>query len=434
MGDDDDDEGNAAERFLSDHTISMRQALKFCTRQLEHMPLPTTGAVIWDKKSFREKRVKASPPLPSSPIDVVQQMPCPSLFREEYVRMNRPCLIQDPLWAVQYFGRVIKWWGRSSEARRRWFVDRWRQQDLLPVKRTTPSNYAGVDDQGRARECETEYLTLTEWFDKLDTSSPEFYLKDWHFQKCYETNFPNEEALYQTPPHFESDLLNQMQLLCTKGDYRFTYWGPNGSQTGRHTDVLNSFSWSFNVFGTKEWTFYTPDPVKLLQHAGDCVFVPAMLPHTVTNIGETVSVNHNWITSSNLGSVWQCIKDEIESVDTELKEWEMSAPELNYDWDAKESMLRGCVGLDVTAFFFMILFGIAQTLPRSLSHGYDISERDFDLVHLGNILVNLVTDQDLYLKDRLAASLADTKLATMAYDLAQRALNLIANDDCIHRK
>lgn len=428
----DEDKRNVEECFLSDHTIAMRQAHELCTRQLEFMSLPTTAAILWDTKSFQHTVEKITSQSASSAIDVLQRMPNPSQFRDTYVRMNRPCLIQDPIWAEQYFGRVIQCWGSSSEDRRQWFADRWSQKDFLPVKRS--STYDEVDDHGRAAESETEHLTLTEWYDKLDTSSADFYLKDWHFQKYYETHFPSEEALYQTPPQFENDLLNQMQLLCTKGDYRFTYWGPDGSQTGRHTDVLNSFSWSFNVVGVKEWTFYTPAPIKLLQHAGECVFVPAMMPHTVKNIGETLSVNHNWITSSNLASVWQCIQDEIESVETELKEWKKSTPDLNYDWDAKESMLRGCVGLDVTAFFLMILLGIAKTLPQSLSHEYDISERDFDLIRLGDILVRLMTDQDLYLKDRLEASLADHKVATLAYELAQRALNLIAIDDCMHRK
>jgi hypothetical protein len=327
----------------------------------------------------------------------------------------------------------MEWWGSSPERRRQWFADRWRQEDLLPVKRINPSTLSGVDDQGRAYESATEHLTLTEWFEKLDTSSDDFYLKDWHFQKYYETSFPNEEALYQTPPHFECDLLNQMQLLCTNGDYRFTYWGPDGSQTGRHTDVLNSFSWSFNVIGTKEWTFYTPAPVTLLQNAGDCVFVPAMMPHTVKNIGETLSVNHNWITSSNLGSVWQCIQAELESVETELKEWEASTPELMYGWDAKEHMLRGCVGLDVTAFFFMILVGIVKLLPpRSLSDEYSTSEREFQLIHLGDVLDKLVNDQDLHLLGRMEASLAEANLATIACEIAQRTLNLIA-DEYTHR-
>ncbi|CAN0242181.1 unnamed protein product, partial [Laminaria digitata] len=44
-----------------------------------------------------------------------------------------------------------------------------------------------------------------------------------------------------------------------KDDYRFVYIGPKGTWTPLHHDVLNSYSWSYNVCGSKHWTLFPPE-------------------------------------------------------------------------------------------------------------------------------------------------------------------------------
>ena len=99
-------------------------------------------------------------------------------------------------------------------------------------------------------------MSLANWIDFLDqaakgeeeengkNSSGEYYLKDWHLQShLREQSTETTAPLYRVPPHFQYDLLNAFLTKFTKnGDYMFTYWGPAGSRTRLHSDVLNSFS------------------------------------------------------------------------------------------------------------------------------------------------------------------------------------------------
>lgn len=220
-----------------------------------------------------------------------------------------------------------------------------------------------------------------------------------------------------------------------------------------HSDVLNSYSWSFNVAGSKKWVFYPPEVsgsdksdlnqytntagdddscrgLVVTQNAGECIFVPCGWRHEVTNITrETLSINHNWVTTSNIDKAWECLCLEMKAIEKELKAWNM-----NDDcWDARESMLRGCVGLDVTAFFLMVLTHFLDLLLRSKGNSNGtmggLAVRDaeesiwqwhFDVVRLKEALYVMLSMPEL--ETRLAAVLCSTKSAIAAMKLAELAL------------
>jgi hypothetical protein len=219
-----------------------------------------------------------------------------------------------------------------------------------------------------------------------------------------------------------------------------------------HSDVLNSFSWSFNVEGVKEWKFFFPpnsspshtsSPVPIIviqQKAGEAIFVPCGLKHEVTNLEETLSINHNWITTANIDQVWNCICSEMKSIEVEVEAWQLGAD----CWDARESMLRGCVGLDVTGFFFMILVRLLELLfqVESLSektvdsspqgHAQEVWQRHFDLVRLKQSLEALLRRQHggndtmpekvISVQERLTAVLQSPKSAEAAVKIATWAI------------
>ena len=356
-----------------------------------------------------------------------------------------------------------------------------------------------LDDHGRAMECETREMPLSKWLQLLsqqqqrkgvddaesnssDTNDDDdhcrssnascyYYLKDWHLvswlssknnvndNNVQRNNKTSKEedplSLYCVPEHFQNDLLNNFLTRFTTdgggGDYRFVYWGPAGSRTTLHSDVLNSFSWSFNIHGTKEWTFFLPpspskredyvvlpDKIVVIQRAGDCIFVPSGWRHQVVNLEETLSINHNWITTANLDLCWDCLALEIEQIEAELAAWDISA------WDAKESMLRGCAGLDVTAFFFMILVDL---LEKTVLEGRDdlheqeeeqLEQRQkdstvdqdweyqFDLVRLRDMLLELLQNKSLHLQERLAATLNCEESAAVALEIARQVLQFFS--------
>lgn len=197
---------------------------------------------------------------------------------------------------------------------------------------------------------------------------PLLYLKDWKFA----ANHPTYHA-YEWPIYFQDDWLNDFsndppqQQPPTNGNngmhaYQFCYIGPQGSVTVLHADVLHSFSWSSNVCGKKKWYLIPPEytyllydcfgkrlathlsvhdddhshndkekggtvscgidtffpglrkvrqyAMKIIQTAGETIFVPSKWYHTVENLEATLSINHNWINRANLWYSWEKVRSE----------------------------------------------------------------------------------------------------------------------------
>ncbi|CAM9624352.1 unnamed protein product [Ectocarpus fasciculatus] len=198
------------------------------------------------------------------------------------------------------------------------------------------------------------------------------YLKDWHFQRLRLMREGNKSppsglasadggdvsaaGAMETPSFFRDDWLNWWCDRQGQDDYRFVYIGPPGSFTGLHHDVLNSFSWSFNVCGSKHWTLFptgsTPDlydkhgrdlakdvrigradpdkfprlddapRLEVYQGPGEAIFVPSGWHHQVVNTGDgregggglTISVNTNWFNGFNLDRVAAFLRSELSAV------------------------------------------------------------------------------------------------------------------------
>lgn len=345
----------------------------------------------------------------------------PTDFRRRFHDTNLPCLVTFEN-HQEWFGTVNSLWRRLGSERpqghrhqtvnRNWFVETLGAETKLPVRFQPPgdSSSALLDEEGRATECETKQVSVAEWIQMLDQHQAAehhdvedadatcrknpYYLKDWHLLSQLQGQ-QNDECLpatvshlYECPPIFEFDLLNSFLTRFTKGDYRFCYWGPKGSFTSRHSDVLHSFSWSYNVIGTKQWTFfkgmlrgsedddsddacYSEPRVTVVQKAGQAMFVPSQWQHEVVNLEETISINHNWMTSANLDLCWECLTTEMVAIDKELDAWD-----IHDNAEARESMLRGCVGLDVTAFFLMTLVRLTDLLTHQLEESSLHAEDD----------------------------------------------------------
>lgn len=385
-----------------------------------------------------------------------------------------------------------------------------------PQSDTQPGIHESVidDDDYKTMECETLHMKLKCWIDLLAAASIDKdayqigYLKDWHLQGSLQkkwkvvmddedslsTTSDNRPLLYKVPPIFTKDVLNlfllrfmspssddnmsnekvakeTVELESTStdqghvdptclvdsndtNDFRFVYWGPDRSFTALHSDVLNTFSWSFNVVGKKLWTFYVPQGSKVshtkvsseekvsfqvVQSAGETIFVPSGWKHEVVNIGETLSVNHNWITASTLDRVWDCILAEIQCINSEMMSWmdadvmtmnsfsngstgQHSSQSPSWDYKMLENMLRGCIsGLNVSSFAMMLatemveimdllgLFNILETEGRvKVNGGNTMNDNDtrteymnelgveeiweawFDLMCVANVLALLL--------------------------------------------
>ena len=243
-------------------------------------------------------------------------------------------------------------------------------------------------------------MKLSEWISsqchEQQSSSCVDYLKDWHLVQFISNNTNTTERptptlpLYTLPTFFERDLLNNfLQRYSDGGDYKFCYWGPKGSKTRLHSDVLHSFSWSYNAVGRKKWVFHVSSSYndndingcneqtfEVIQQTGEAIFVPATWKHEVTNLVETISINHNWITCANIDKTWQCLICEIQEIEIEVKAWGMS----DDDFEVRENMLRGCIGLDVTMFMLMIMTEMVDLLQILVDSVHEDQDRLWDCV------------------------------------------------------
>ena len=250
-------------------------------------------------------------------------------------------------------------------------------------------------------------LHISEFLDVWSTSPkpPLRYLKDWHIVR----DFPEYQA-YRVPAPFRDDWLNDWwtkgrsawaernNVPHTANDYRFCYMGSAGTFTPLHHDVMLSFSWSASIVGRKLWRFFRPcektklwhvkhkemlvsdsreghyNPsdfpnvaaahyVEVVQAPGEVIFVPSGWLHQVHNLDDCISINHNWFNGSNIGLVWQYVKDK----------WEATEHVIAHLRDAMEAaefaehvsrIMSSDIGLSPKEFVGMLTFWQGQLLAR----------------------------------------------------------------------
>ncbi|KAF9915834.1 hypothetical protein BX616_005254 [Lobosporangium transversale] len=307
-------------------------------------------------------------------IDYLETSPSYEEFRNRYLEPNLPVVIGPDL---------TKHW-------------RARQQWVCPE--TGKPNFAGLreqlcEEEGQpvsilvpVADCQIKEFTdqkrstmdLREFLEQWELNSKQnqpsrIYLKDFHFLKT----FPWYHA-YETPDIFRDDWMNEFwtRRLDMDDDYRFVYCGGDNTFTPFHADVYRSYSWSANICGIKKWTFFPPDqehlycdklnnmvydienvnPVQFpnfhkakrfttYQQPGQTVFVPSGWWHQVHNIGDTISINHNWCNGSNLDLLLGSICSDLEEVERSIDHLKESMDEnewikicqrlllLNSGWD-----------------------------------------------------------------------------------------------------
>ena len=427
---------------MSDHTSSMRKALAQCSEldarcrwdplnkplSLSHITLANDALqAVHTLSSRRHESRQAFLENPVVSIVHANDM-SPQNFRQTYLQRNIPCLIRDM--QHPFFQQIHLDWTQESSSKSssssssssssrgcnsrnrsihlEWFRTHVGDNTLVPVRQPPPIGAGEVDEDGRAQECLVVPIPLHEWLH--NRSDPTKYLKDWHLVQL----LGQQDDLYSIPPFFQHDLLNAFTNTFTGGDFKFVYWGPAGSNTPLHSDVLHSFSWSYNVTGTKKWTLYPQDdvPVVVYQHAGEAMFVPSTWKHQVENVVETLSVNHNWITTANIDLVWECLELDMAAVQCEMNQWELEGPLI------QESMLQGCSGMNVTSYFFLCMTSLSTPWHKEWK-GWDDY---FDIFSLSSMLETILLTKGVDLKARLVVGLASEQKAEEAMELARNIL------------
>jgi hypothetical protein len=466
--------------LLSKHTISMRRAFQYCREMIDdkqefccpasdwhhhRIPVGVTSA-IHTARNLAKIRHEATRSMilshektPTASVDILERPIFPD-FSMQYEIPNRPCLVRN----IALFAIALQW--KTPELFHNWMRTVIGQETLVPVRYQPSLNRdskhtVSLDDKGRATESPIQNMKVSDWLQMVSetetttttttTACENYYLKDWHLVQWLLTNKQLQHqhhsfaaGMYETPAWLGYDLLNAFFTKFTDGDYRFVYHGPKNSSTTLHSDVLNSFSWSYNVYGVKEWTFHVPttttidaSTLVIRQNAGEIVFVPATWKHSVRNLEETVSINHNWITTANLDCTWDCLCREMSDIEHELHAWNTSNndPSTFMDnWEVHENMLRGCTGLDVTAFCFMVLIRGLQILQELRNNGneanHNMDEKGqwmntFDLIRLSDTLEAVVNDETIHLTERFQATLANDLLGLEAVNAVHKFIEQV---------
>lgn len=235
-------------------------------------------------------------------------------FRKEHYEKNQPALIGE------------------------WLVEDWPIFHQLNLERFHNDTVMVVNCNDT--DCEPVKMKLKEFIEKQDNKEP-LYVKDWHLFRDHP-----DVVLYHTPALFQDDWLNDYCLARTESDFRFVYYGLNGSKSFLHADVFRSYSWSTNITGIKRWLLYPPhceellkdkwgslilDPdnvdhdqfprfkeakqyeLEVYQYPKQTIFVPSNWFHSVYNYGPTLSINHNFFNRHNISDVLnyfeKCLKD-----------------------------------------------------------------------------------------------------------------------------
>lgn len=252
---------------------------------------------------------------------------------------------------------------------------------------------------------------LDYWQRRIEGSDDDnlYYLKDWHLQR-----FMPSYQFYETPVYFTSDWLNEFCLKSNCDDYRFVYMGPKGTWTPFHSDVFSSFSWSTNIVGVKRWLFFAPGEelklrdafgnfpldldeatiersqascIEIIQGAGETIFAPSGWHHQVYNMGDTISVNHNWFNGCNVHAVWTALKRSYHEVLNEIAD----CRDMD-DFDGHcQLMLKSVFGLNFETFLD-ILCCVAETRINLLKKDHlqlDYAHNIFDLKAIGGVLNDL---------------------------------------------
>ncbi|KAJ1906585.1 JmjC domain-containing protein 4 [Tieghemiomyces parasiticus] len=236
------------------------------------------------------------------------------------------------------------------------------------------------------------------------------YLKDWHMVR----QFPDARA-YTTPEVFADDWLNAFWDHRTASaatadhpdadDYRFVYIGAHGTWTPFHTDVFGSYSWSSNVCGIKHWILYPPSTQQppsnatnhptiiptegvhdiyrpdlaatfpTLQHPqtrryhiyqlpGETLFVPSGWAHQVENIGDTISINHNWGNAANVVHLATVLQRELDRVEAAIADCRDLMDAIEWR-DHCQVVLRANHGMNYEEFYRYVAFNAERLMATT---------------------------------------------------------------------
>ncbi|CAG8601382.1 9321_t:CDS:2, partial [Ambispora gerdemannii] len=301
---------------------------------------------------------------PNVPLLIGPELTASWRVRKEWVVEDKKDMEKEEKHGIPNFEFLISKFGDAqvcvADCSQRYFTDQVRSTMLFRDF---------VDKWRKGRRDEEGTLSPSD----PETKKSLLYLKDWHFVKA----FPEYDA-YEIPSIFKDDWMNEFWLSHTNDDYRFVYMGGDRTFTPLHCDVYHSYSWSSNICGTKKWTLFPPGQESLFkdnlgnmiydvrhhidedhdlninneekdiisknqfpnfkkahriivcQNAGETLFVPSSWYHMVENIGDCISINHNWAQSTAFPFLYESLNTDLAEVEYAIRDLKSEMSELEF--------------------------------------------------------------------------------------------------------
>ncbi|GMH39507.1 hypothetical protein BSKO_07405 [Bryopsis sp. KO-2023] len=262
---------------------------------------------------------------------------------------------------------------------------------------------------------------------------PHYFREDWlnDYLDSWSAGFADERVSSQSVENCidsEEQQQQQQQNSASCSDYRFVYVGPKGSWTPLHSDVLRSHSWSTNVCGRKRWLILPPHltsliydrhgkrmapdfslagmsvspdnfpniqkaadhAIECIQESGESIFIPCGWHHSVENLEDTLSVNHNWINGFGVHWTWALVRQKSRDARAMIEDCRDTCSVDEFEELADRNAKADC-GMDVASFHAFLVFALERVL-QNLREGAGMP--GFHLLSLNQIRNVLVSMQE----------------------------------------
>ena len=142
---------------------------------------------------------------------------------------------------------------------------------------------------------------------------------------------------------------------------------------------------------------------EVLQGPKEIIFVPSGWYHQVTNVTDTLSINHNWFNGTNIDYIWIKLERELKRVQAEMAD---CFEQNNHEWkDMCQNLLLASHGMNYSTF--VDLLGVVsanriEVSAASFDHWtYGPRHVQYDLEKVGSVLKSILKSgqEDLLDKD-----------------------------------
>jgi len=196
------------------------------------------------------------------------------------------------------------------------------------------------------------------------------------FDNTFGERAPEILTEYQKPQYFPDDFFDLLNSHPQdRPSFRWLLVGPPRAGSTFHKDPNFTSAWHGLIIGKKKWILFPPDfvplgifpspdgqqvtgpetmvqwfidfykektpvkPIECTLNAGELMFIPSQWWHSVINLEESVAITQNYVSKSNLKSVYEFLKSKKNKrvFDLFLTELKKDFPELSEELERGNS-------------------------------------------------------------------------------------------------